>query len=151
MLLSGIHFINSTLDSLLIKHVSHIVFTGHPHEQTTVECNYKSRFGFGFYDAKEVNISNIQFRFCALLYNISGVDIFFTLAFYKSQNITIANVKIIQGSNLTVIDSSEGSIFQIHNSMLTSGFFFFNYLLSKIILNNLKKYNLLTAVVHHLS
>ena len=124
MLLSGIHFINSTLDSLLIKHVSHIVFTGHPHEQTTVECNYKSRFGFGFYDAKEVNISNIQFRFCALLYNISGVDIFFTLAFYKSQNITIANVKIIQGSNLTVIDSSEGSIFLIHNSMLTSGFFF---------------------------
>ena len=43
MLLSGIHFINSTLDSLLIKKVCHILFTGHPHEQTTVECSYKSR------------------------------------------------------------------------------------------------------------
>ena len=31
-LLSGIHFVNSTLDSLLIQHVSSIVFTGHPHE-----------------------------------------------------------------------------------------------------------------------
>ena len=43
-----------------------------------------------------------------------------------SQNITVVDVKIIQGSNLTVIDSSEGSIFQIHNSMLTSRFFFFS-------------------------
>ena len=122
-LLSGLHFVNSTVNTLLIKHVSFIVFTGQPHEQTTVECNYKSTFGFNFYGVREVNISNIQFKFCAVLYSSDDADIVFTLAFIESHNITIMNVKIAKGGVLAVINSGEGSVFQVYESTLTSAFY----------------------------
>ena len=113
MLLCGTHFINSTINSLLIQHVSSIVFAGHPYEQTTIECN--DRFGFKFYNVKDVNISNLQFKFCAGIYNSTeDTDISFTLIFIRSLNIMIDNAKISSGGVLGVVGSSEGSVFQTY-------------------------------------
>ena len=129
MLLSVIHIINSTLK--LIQQVSSIVFAGHPHEQTTVECNYN--FGFKFYNVKEVNISNIEFKFCADIYITDDVDISFTFVFIRSYNIKIKNVKISNGSVLAVVGSNEGSVFQIHNSTIVSGFYLSSLLQSCVL------------------
>lgn len=119
---SGIHFINSTSNFLFIEYVSSIILIGHPYEQTTVECNYRSKFGFKFYNVEEVTISNIQFKYCAAFYK--DVHASFTLAFVESQNITIKNIKIISGGVLEVTFSREESAFQISDSLLTSGFSF---------------------------
>jgi hypothetical protein len=120
-LLSGIHFINSTLDFLLVQHVSSVIFTGHSREQTTVECNYG--FALKFYDVKEVNISNLQFKFCSAIDTSTEADIIFTLIFISSYNILINSVKICNGGVLAVVGSNEGSAFQINNSALVSGFY----------------------------
>ena len=120
-LLSGIHSINSSLDFLLVQHVSSVIFTGHPHEQTTVECNY--RFAFKFYDVKEVNISNIQFKFCLAIDKSTEADIGFTLMFIASYNILVNSIKICNGGVLAAVGSNEGSAFRINNSALITGFY----------------------------
>ena len=110
-LLSGIHFINSTVETLLIKHVSSIVFSGQPHGQTTIECHYKSRFGFKFHSVREVKISNVIFKFCKHFIDVE--NIIYTLPFINSYNITLSNVKITNYCGvIAVIHSSEGSVFQ---------------------------------------
>lgn len=128
-LLGGIHFINSTLDSLLIQCVSSIVFTGDPQQQTTVECNYG--FAFKFYNVKDVNISNLHFKSCAAIDVYStDADISFALMFIASYNILINSVEISNGGVLAVVGSNEGSTFQINSSTLVSGFYLSSVLLS---------------------
>ena len=90
MLLGGIHFINSTLNFLLIENVASISFSGQLNRDTTVECNYRSGFGFKFYNIREVSISNIQIKSCTALYDTHTVtDVFvnLSLAFIESQHI----------------------------------------------------------------
>ena len=121
MLLGGIHFINSTLNFLLIENVASISFSGQLNRDTTVECNYRSRFGFKFYNIREVSISNIQIKSCTALYDthtVTGVFVNLSLAFIESQHIMLTNVKISKGGVLAEIYSEEGSAFQIHSSML---------------------------------
>ena len=87
MLLGGIHFINSTLNFMLIKYVSSIAFNGQLNREKTVECNYMSRFGFKFYNIREVSISNTQIKSCTALYD-THTDVFvsLSLSFIKSQH-----------------------------------------------------------------
>ena len=120
-LLSGIHSINSSLNFLLVQHVSSVIFTGHPHEQTIVECNY--RFAFKFYDVKEVNISNIQFKFCSAIDKSTEADISFTLIFIAFYNILVNSIKIYNCGVLATVGSNEGSAFRINNSALVTGFY----------------------------
>ena len=129
-LLSGIHFINSTVNFLLIENVSSIIFSGQFHRETTVECNYRSIFGFKFYNVKEVIISNIQIKSCAVLCNtrpdtfLAIINPFkFSLAFIKSQNVMLINMTITNGGVLVEIYDEEGSEFQIYNSMLSCSSF----------------------------
>ena len=118
ILLSGTHVITSTLE---IQTVSSIAFAGNPHDHTTVECNYNS--GFRFNNVKEVNVSNIEFKFCADIYIINEVDIRFTFVFINSYNIKIENVKISNGGVVAVVGSHKGSVFQVYSSTLVSGFY----------------------------
>lgn len=130
VLQSGTHFINSTFHFLLVHQVSSIVLTGHPYEKTTIECNHGSRFGFKFYDVEEVNISNVQFKYCAVLYkDVPYPDYYvtsfnFTLAFVKSRNITVENTEIISAGVFAAIHSKQESAFRIDDSVLTSGLLF---------------------------
>ena len=133
ILLSGVHFINSTVSSLSIKNISSVTFSGQLHGKTIIECNNGSRFGFKFYNVNGVYISNIQFKLCAVLYDhddiladtISTIIIIlimpfnFALAFIKSQNIILNNVNTTNGGVLAAIDSKERSAFQIYNSILS--------------------------------
>ena len=129
ILLSGVHFINSTVNSLSIENVSSVTFSGQLYGKTIIECNNRLTFGFKFYNVNGVYISNVQFKLCAVLYDHNDIradaistiiaTFNFALAFIKSQNITLNSVNITNGGALAAIDSKEESAFQIYNSMLS--------------------------------
>ena len=157
ILLAGVHFINSTKDSLDIEDVHSLVITGEQ-DQTTLYCGDDLKLNFKI--CVGINISQIKFNSCILTFSyLQDVKIDNTMIFDGELQIKqhhpevnecmigeqIKNAKYI---NISISNSilHNSSINQVKTESDYPSFSCFQLDIYSVVIRNLKRLNSITAI-----